>query len=89
MITIYTKTHCPYCTSAKTLMKNRGIEFEEINIEKNPEARSFLVEQQHRTVPQIYYRGQLFVEGGYTGFAAMTEESIKQRFEELNANQPI
>jgi glutaredoxin len=87
LLTIYTKNHCPYCTSVKTLLKNRGIAFEEVNVEQVQEAKSFLVEQKHRTVPQIYYRGQLFVEGGYTGFAALTEQAIKQRFEAIDANQ--
>jgi glutaredoxin 3 len=87
MLTIYTKNHCPYCTSAKTLLKNRGLAFEEINIEQVPEAKSFLVEHQHRTVPQIYYRGRLFVEGGYTGLSALNEQDILKRIEEFNADQ--
>lgn len=88
MLTVYTKNHCPYCTSAKTLLKNRGIAFEEINIEQVAEARQLLVENQHRTVPQIYYQGRLFVEGGYTGLAKFNEQELKQRIEEFNANQP-
>lgn len=87
MLTVYTKTHCPYCTSVKTLLKNRGIQFEEINIEQIPDAKSFLVENRHRTVPQLYYQGRLFVEGGFQGFSSLTEEQIQQRFEELDANQ--
>jgi hypothetical protein len=29
--------------------------------------RDFVLSEGHRTVPQIYQNGELFVEGGYTG----------------------
>jgi len=37
-VTIYTKPGCPYCAAAKQDFEERGIEYEEINIENNPEA---------------------------------------------------
>lgn len=35
---IYTKPGCPYCSAAKQDFEERGIKYEEINIENNPEA---------------------------------------------------
>ena len=54
---------CGYCVQAKNLLKNKGIEFEEINIEEKPEAREFVISEGHRTMPQIYVDGNSI--GGY------------------------
>ena len=79
MLTVYSKNNCPFCVQAKNLLKLKNIAFEEINIEQNPEARKFVLEQGHRTVPQIYKDGQLFVEGGFQGLSKLTEEQLKER----------
>ena len=64
---------------AKNLLKLKNIAFEEINIEQDPTARQFVLEQGHRTVPQIYKDGKLFVEGGFQGLSKLTEEQLKER----------
>jgi len=74
MITVYSKNNCPYCVQAKNLLKQKGVAFEEINIDTSPEAREFIMTEGHRTVPQIYQNGKLLVEGGYTGLAKQTPE---------------
>jgi glutaredoxin 3 len=51
---VYSKTVCPYCVQAKSLLKSKGIEFTEINIEEDMIGREFLMEQGLRSVPQIY-----------------------------------
>lgn len=79
MLTVYSKNNCPFCVQAKNLLKLKNIAFEEINIEQNPEARQFVLEQGHRTVPQIYKDGKLFVEGGFQGLSKLTEEQLKER----------
>lgn len=60
-------------------MKN--INFREINIETDPEARQFIMEQGHRTVPQIYFNNKIFVEGGYQGLSKMSTEEILDEIE--------
>lgn len=87
MITLYTKDHCPFCTQAKNLLNNNSIPFEEVNIGLDTGAREFIVNEGHRTVPQLYVKGQLLVEGGYQGLAKAPLEIIKQRIEELNATE--
>lgn len=79
MLTVYSKQFCPFCDQAKALLTRKNIAFEEIKIDEVPEARQFIMEAGHRTVPQIYHDGKLFVEGGYTGLAKLTEEEINQR----------
>lgn len=89
MLTIYSKTVCPYCVNAKNFLKSKDIPFKEINIEQDAQAREFIKEQGHRTVPQIYLQGKLFVEGGWTGLSKMTKEDILNEIELRNslANQ--
>ena len=78
MLTIYSKTQCPNCVHAKNFLKAKGIEFEEKNIENDYEAREFILEQGHRSVPQIYLGDRLFVEGGWAGLSTMTKEEIEE-----------
>jgi glutaredoxin 3 len=67
MLTVYSKANCTNCDKAKGLLKLRGVQFEEVRIDLDTEKRDWLVEQGHRTVPQIYKNGELFVEGGFQG----------------------
>lgn len=66
-LTVYTKDGCGYCVMLKTLLEKKGFEYEEVNISENHDARTMLKAQGHKTVPQIYQNGELFVEGGYRG----------------------
>jgi glutaredoxin 3 len=79
MLTVYSKTVCPYCVNAKNFLRAKDIPFEEINIEDSDEARQFIIDKGHRTVPQIYYQGKLFVEGGFQGLSKMSEHDIRDR----------
>jgi glutaredoxin 3 len=55
-ITIYTKGWCPYCSAAKKLLSDKGVDFTEIDIEKKPEARAEMIQKAsgRTTVPQIF-----------------------------------
>lgn len=79
MLTIYSKKHCPYCDQAKALLKNKDIAFEEIRIDEIDSAREFVTGQGHRTVPQIYFNGKLFVEGGFQGLSKLSTDEIRSR----------
>ena len=63
MITMYTRTVCPYCEQAKALLTSKNIEYKAVNIEEDVDARNFLVTQGLRSVPQIYEDDQLI--GGF------------------------
>lgn len=76
MLTIYSKTVCPYCVQAKNFLKSKNINFVEINIEQDAEAREFITQKGLRTVPQIFMDGKIFVEGGWTGLSKMSAEEI-------------
>jgi glutaredoxin 3 len=58
-IEIYTQSFCPYCTRALSLLRKKGVEFEEIDAPGGSAARA---EAQARsggktTVPQIFVDG--------------------------------
>lgn len=54
-IRVYSKDWCPFCDRAKALLKHKGLDFEEINLEgKTQEAEALFAESGFRTVPQIF-----------------------------------
>ena len=53
-VTVYSTTWCPWCDRAKALLNARGIAFEDVNIETQPDFRRALVDLTGGyTVPQI------------------------------------
>lgn len=59
-IEIYTKKNCPYCESAKNLLKKKSLHFIEIPIENNKynNVHSEMYKRSGRTtVPQIFING--------------------------------
>jgi glutaredoxin 3 len=55
-IVVYTTPYCPYCVSAKALLRRKGVEFTEINVASAPDRRAEMVERANglTTVPQIF-----------------------------------
>jgi len=55
MITIITKSTCPFCSASKQLLDALGKQYNEIEISNNPELyRQYKDISGMRTVPQIY-----------------------------------
>lgn len=55
-VTIYTKAYCPYCVRAKSVLDNKGVAYQEIRIDEQPELRPEMIERAagRTTVPQIF-----------------------------------
>jgi glutaredoxin 3 len=54
LITLYTTENCSRCVSAKMLLARRGIDYEEVNLAKDPDGRAELQERTGMfTFPQI------------------------------------
>ena len=55
-VTIYTTAWCPYCSAAKSLLKEKGVAFQEIDVERAQGARATMVERAggRTSVPQIF-----------------------------------
>lgn len=86
MLKVYSKSNCPFCDRAKHLLTQKGIVYEEVRVDLDPDAREFIMQAGHRTVPQIYLDGRVFVEGGYQGLARLDDTAFQQLKETLNAN---
>ena len=56
VIEIYTTPYCPYCLDAKTLLKNKGAAFSEIDVSRDQDLRVKMIAraQGRTTVPQIF-----------------------------------
>jgi glutaredoxin 3 len=58
-ITVYTTNNCSRCVSAKMLLGRRQIDYEEINLARDPDGRAKLVELTGMvTFPQIVIDGR-------------------------------
>lgn len=79
MLTVYTKTQCPYCVRAKALLESRGMQYQEVNIESDPAARQRLVDLGLRSVPQIFENDSLYVSGGYQGLVDKLREQDQEQ----------
>ena len=67
-VKVYTWSNCPYCVRAKNLLKQKGVPFEEINLDgKDAEFEALKAKTGWRTVPQIFI-GEKMV-GGFTDIA--------------------
>jgi glutaredoxin 3 len=73
-VLIYTARYCPYCASAKSLLKQKGVSFTEIDIGGNWERRDEMIEKANGrvTVPQIFI-GNVHV-GGSDELRALERE---------------
>ena len=83
MITIYSKEGCPYCVKAKDLLEECNIECNVVKIDEDDDAKTFVVGEGHRTVPQLYVNKTLLVEGGFDGLNAIPKELIVSRVNEI------
>ena len=68
-VIVYTKTFCPYCVRAKSLLDNKGAEYEEILLETREEFADLKNKTGMMTVPQIFIDDQLI--GGFTELAEL------------------
>lgn len=56
-VTMYTTTWCGYCIRLKHQMRRAGINYQEIHLERNPEAAAFVrsVNGGNETVPTLVF----------------------------------
>lgn len=69
-VVMYTTSMCPYCVRAKMLLKNKGVQCEELNIQFDRGLmREMLERSQRKTVPQIFIDD--YHVGGFDDLAAL------------------
>jgi len=58
-VTLYTTDHYARCVTAKAILTRRGIGYDEINLDKDPDGRAELARRTGMvTFPQIVVRGE-------------------------------
>lgn len=62
-IIMYTTTWCPDCRAAKKFLKLKGVDYEEVDIEKTPEAAGIVMKlnQGMKIVPTLDIEGRIVV----------------------------
>lgn len=78
MITVYSKSSCPQCEQAKNILKSYNIDYNEVRVDQDPTAREFLLQEGHRSVPQIYNGSKIFIAGGAQGLMKLNERELKE-----------
>lgn len=59
LVSLFTKVGCPFCARAKTMLKENGIDYEEIVLGKEVTTRSLRAVSGGTTVPQVFVDGKL------------------------------
>jgi len=59
-VEMYSTMWCPYCSRARALLREKGVDFVDIDIAEEPGRRVEMVERAggRRTVPQIFIDGE-------------------------------
>lgn len=71
--TIYSKSHCPNCETAKRLLQARRIDFTEINLDEEARRTNFMLAYpEAKGMPQIFIGEQRV--GGVAGLRTALEQ---------------
>ncbi len=69
-VRVYSSLFCPYCVMAKRLLDDKGVRYEEIRVDQDPDQRQEMMRiTGRRTVPQIFV-GDTHV-GGFDDLSAL------------------
>lgn len=60
MFKVYTQENCPNCEELKSFLYERGIEFEELDVNKDTKARAIMIMNDLETTPALYINGSIF-----------------------------
>lgn len=75
---MYTTRFCPYCMAARQLLNAKGVEYDDLPVDGDPDLRKQMSEKAgQRTVPQIWV-GDTHV-GGFTDLAALEQRGELDR----------
>lgn len=84
-VKLYTTDPCSFCARVKGILRSRGVEFEEVNLSKDPAGRLELAQRTGMmTFPQVLLDGELL--GGFKEVQAALESG---RLDELLVDSGI
>ena len=85
MLTVYTRTYCGACAQAKKLLESYSIPFNEINIERDENLRTYLKNRGLRSVPQFFIEDE-HIFNGFNHLSSLSREEILVKLGELHAD---
>lgn len=87
-VTVYTTPFCPFCLRAKALLRERGIEFAEVDLSADPALREEVSARSgRRTVPQVFIAGRSI--GGFEELRALAARGELERLvRDADAHKP-
>ena len=87
-VEIYSKEWCPYCAKAKSLLKTKGIDYQEIDVTNDTEREEEMIQRsQRRTVPQIFIDDESI--GGYDDLAQLNATGLLDQKLGLETQQAL
>ena len=87
-IELYSKEWCPYCAKAKSLLKSKKIDYQEIDVTNDVEQEEqMIIRSNRRTVPQIFIDDESV--GGYDDLAQLNATGILDQMLELKTKQAL
>lgn len=73
-ITIYTKSNCGNCVTAKQMLKSKGLEYQEFSFDNDPMREA----EFHAAYPDVRQMPQIFIDGQRVGGLAGLQAALKQ-----------
>lgn len=75
---MYTTSWCSDCRRAKLFLNERGVEFEEVNIDRSPKAEALVLQVNHgrRKVPTFEVDGRYFSSSPFDPYQLAEELKI-------------
>lgn len=85
-VVVYTGAACPYCDRAKMLLERKGVSYQEIRVDRDPDGLTVMLERSggRRSVPQIFI-GDYHV-GGFDDMSAL---NLEGKLDPLLAGEPL
>jgi glutaredoxin 3 len=86
-VTVYSQPFCGYCSAAKRLLDQKGIEYTEIDVMIEPGKRDEMIERSGRqTVPQIFFGNRHI--GGFDDLSALQRRGELDKTLEAESQAP-
>lgn len=78
-LTVYGRDDCGQCRQARAWLSLHNIPYHEVNIDHDTQARDMLRQRGLRTLPQIFFQGEIFVPNGWQGLSKCTPGEVQGR----------
>ena len=86
---LYTQNKCGWCVRLEQNLTDWGLEYEIHNITLDKDAKQFMKDKGHKTVPQLYYGGEDVMRGASENLTKDTLQNNMERVEWPNIDSGV